>query len=136
MSRLSSGKSRSERPPTWTVPAEGRVSPARIRRSVVFPAPLGPSMSWRDPGSTARSTPRRTRAAPKERSIPVAVRSGTGRIYSRAVGQSDCRSDFELTDGPTDRRTDQRSAFDFEEVGKLRQGQEEADFIAGIAQCH
>jgi hypothetical protein len=31
-------------------------TPARGRRSVVFPQPLGPSSAWRWPGSTSRST--------------------------------------------------------------------------------
>src|SRR3990172_1028784 len=52
-------------PPPVTSPIEGRESDARIRRKVVLPAPLGPSRATNSPGSTRKSSPRRTGFHPK-----------------------------------------------------------------------
>src|SRR5262245_31529092 len=124
MRRRSAAESRSDPPSRLTAPADGRVSPARIRRGVVFPAPLGPRISWIEPGSTAGSTPRRTRAVPKARSIPLAARRDTG---EEDIAQP-------RSDGQTVRRSDRPSALYFEEIAELGEGQQEADFIAGIAE--
>src|SRR4030095_1419993 len=49
-----------------TQPASGASSPVIRLKSVVFPAPLGPMMSRRSPGSTARLTPELTRSPPND----------------------------------------------------------------------
>src|SRR5688572_13517169 len=78
MPRRPTGSSpRTGRPSTRTVPASGRINPARIRSSVVFPAPLGPATTTASPGPTARSSPRSTRSPPNERLSPRAS-SGAG----------------------------------------------------------
>src|SRR5262245_35487542 len=48
-----------------TVPAEGRARVARILRSVVFPAPLGPKMPRQHPRLSSRSMPLRAVMVPK-----------------------------------------------------------------------
>src|SRR5690606_26511043 len=53
------------------------MSPARIRSSVVFPAPFGPNTTSVSPAATVTSTPCSTRTAPYERRRPRAVRSGS-----------------------------------------------------------
>src|SRR5262245_43113563 len=49
-----------------TEPASGESSPVIRLNSVVFPAPLGPMMSRRSPGSTDRLTPAVTRRPPND----------------------------------------------------------------------
>jgi hypothetical protein len=39
---------------------DGRDSEERMRKKVVFPAPLGPNNATNSPGSTEKSIPRRT----------------------------------------------------------------------------
>ena len=62
--RRSGGTCRPEpattRPPMRTSPPSSRSRPAMLRSSVVLPQPLGPSSATTDPGSTRRSTSRRT----------------------------------------------------------------------------
>src|SRR5438132_9075013 len=53
-----------------TEPASGAGSPVIRLKSVVFPAPLGPMMSRRSPGSTTRLTPEVTRSPPNDLSRP------------------------------------------------------------------
>src|SRR5262245_10087045 len=76
MLRRPSGSSpRTGCPITRTSPAYGRIRPARMRSSVVFPAPLGPATTTASPGRTARSSPRSTRSPPNERLRPRASNS-------------------------------------------------------------
>src|SRR5258705_335723 len=49
-----------------TEPPSGRSSPVIRLKSVVLPAPLGPMMRRRSPGSTVRSTPDVTRSPPND----------------------------------------------------------------------
>src|SRR6516165_2430075 len=46
------------RPASVTAPEDGGISPLMILNSVVLPAPLGPMMARRSPGSTDRLTSR------------------------------------------------------------------------------
>src|SRR6185503_12733257 len=64
-------------PATVAVPRVGRSSVATIFRSVVLPAPLGPSSAAASPAATSRLTPSRTRWAPKTRTRPTTRMSGT-----------------------------------------------------------
>ena len=63
-------------PRNATVPSDGRSAPERTFRSVVLPAPLGPTMPTASPAPTAKSTPSRTTSAPKRFRIPAAARIG------------------------------------------------------------
>ena len=56
--------SRRSAPKTRIVPAEGRSSPARIRRSVVLPEPLGPSTVRISPSATLSVSPCSAAASP------------------------------------------------------------------------
>src|SRR2546422_8099361 len=47
-------------------PRSGRSSPVMRLKSVVLPAPFGPMMRRRSPGSTARLTPEVTRSPPND----------------------------------------------------------------------
>src|SRR5690606_26786880 len=47
-------------PDTVTLPLAGRSRPARIRNSVVFPAPLGPKRTSASPPLSVNETPLRT----------------------------------------------------------------------------
>src|SRR5438874_11252640 len=51
-------------------PRSGRSSPVMRLKSVVLPAPLGPMISRRSPGSTTRSTDDVTRSPPNDLSSP------------------------------------------------------------------
>src|SRR5690606_16355107 len=66
--RRSGGTCRPEpattRPPMRTSPPSSRSRPAMLRSSVVLPQPLGPSGDTTRPGSTRRSTSRRTSWSP------------------------------------------------------------------------
>src|SRR5262245_6336135 len=53
-----------------TEPASGASSPVIRLKRVVLPAPLGPMMSRRSPGSTVRLTPEVTRRPPNDLSRP------------------------------------------------------------------
>src|SRR5205814_2124131 len=57
--------------PTWTWPSVGRSSMAMRRKSVVFPAPLGPSTTHSSPCPTSRFTSRRAGSLPKR--LPTRV---------------------------------------------------------------
>jgi hypothetical protein len=54
----------SSAPKTRTLPAEGRSSAARMRRSVDFPEPLGPSTTSTSRSSTLNVSPWRAAASP------------------------------------------------------------------------
>src|SRR5688500_6440095 len=54
-------------PATWTEPELGVSSPARMRSSVVLPAPLRPSSAWTCPRSTCSVTSSSASLAPKAR---------------------------------------------------------------------
>ena len=73
-----------ERAASWpwmrTVPASGRVRVARMRRSVVFPAPFGPKSARTSFACASRSTPRRTAFGPYDFSRP--------RIWTKGVSAS------------------------------------------------
>src|SRR5439155_18780919 len=66
-------------------PAVGASSPATSRSSVVFPEPFGPVTTTKSPEATSRSTPRRTRFAPKRFSRP---RARITRLSVRAYAAS------------------------------------------------
>src|SRR5204862_2736969 len=57
-------------------PALARLTPARIVRSDVFPAPFGPRSARASPLRRARSTPSSATTRRKRLRIPVATRSG------------------------------------------------------------
>src|SRR5215468_6988551 len=59
------------RPNSAIDPPSGASSPVIRLNSVVLPAPLGPMMRRRSPGSTARSTPLVTRRPPNDFVNPV-----------------------------------------------------------------
>src|SRR5277367_6123247 len=63
-------------PRNTTEPSDGRRAPERMFRSVVLPAPLGPTMPIASPAPTAKSTPSSTTRAPKRLWIPAAARIG------------------------------------------------------------
>ncbi len=48
------------------VPAEGSSSPIRMRKRVVLPMPLGPTMASRAPFATENVTPENKSSAPKD----------------------------------------------------------------------
>src|SRR5712691_4203417 len=58
-------------PAIRTVPAEGRARVARILRSVVLPAPLGPKIPRQHPRLSSRSMPLRAVIVPKCFMTPV-----------------------------------------------------------------
>src|SRR5215469_15725895 len=59
------------RPKKAIEPPSARSSPMMRLKSVVLPAPLGPMMRRRSPGSTARSTAAVTRSPPKDLARPL-----------------------------------------------------------------
>src|SRR5438093_588037 len=75
--RASAAAPVSARPSTRTSPAVGRMSPARSRRSVLFPAPFGPATASASPGTSVRSMSWRTLTRPNERRRPRAASSGS-----------------------------------------------------------
>ena len=75
--RVSGSCERTGLPMISTVPAVGRMSPARIRSRVLLPAPFGPNTTRASPWRIARSRPRSTLRLPNARSIPFP--SNTGR---------------------------------------------------------
>src|SRR5689334_19150890 len=77
MARRASGLPARRRPSTRTSPADGRLSPARTRSSVLFPAPLGPATASTSPAASVRSTSRSTLSRPKDRRRPRAASSGS-----------------------------------------------------------
>src|SRR5437867_7363683 len=60
-----------------TAPRSGFSSPVMRLKSVVLPAPFGPMMSRRSPGSTARLTAEVTRSPPNDLSRPLTASAGT-----------------------------------------------------------
>src|SRR5688500_10989112 len=57
-------------------PRVGRIAPASIRRSVVFPAPLGPKRTRNSPGGREKLTPRTAGCAPNHFSTSTAATRG------------------------------------------------------------
>jgi hypothetical protein len=74
MERLTSlGALRASMPSIATDPPSGRSSMFTIRRSVVFPAPLGPMMAITSPSSTSRLTFRRICFSPADLHRPFTI---------------------------------------------------------------
>src|SRR5207237_574569 len=69
-----------------TEPASGASSPVIRLKSVVLPAPLGPMMSRRSPGSTTRLTPEVTRSPPNDLSRPRTASALSGRSSDHLPG--------------------------------------------------
>src|SRR3990172_5387572 len=90
------GWARTSTPATWAQPASGRVSPARTRRNVVFPAPFGPKRPKISPGLTATETPFRARRYRKSLTRPrvsSSIRSGRGlQVFQDSADVSPNRS--------------------------------------------
>ncbi len=62
-----------------SLPPSAGSSPARMRRSVLLPTPLGPTTPIRLRGPMVRSTPSSTTNVPWDRVMPVATRVARGR---------------------------------------------------------
>src|SRR5215831_19654826 len=67
---MAGGSADTSRPFMRTTPAFCRSSPAMIRRSVVFPHPLGPRKHTNSPGATASVTPCRATKPPNFLAMP------------------------------------------------------------------
>src|SRR6266850_7049538 len=74
-------------------PPSGRSSPVTRLKSVVLPAPLGPMIRRRSPGSTARFTAAVTRSPPNDFSRPRTARAVTGHRGGPRHGPPDCSSE-------------------------------------------
>src|SRR5712691_6761602 len=72
-------------PRKCTAPAFGCRKPARTLSSVVFPAPLGPTMPTASSPRTAKSTSCRTTSEPKRFRAPTAARIGVPSAESTAL---------------------------------------------------
>jgi len=78
-----------------TLPATGRLSPHRVRRRVVLPAPLAPSTMRASPGFRAKPRPANRRRSPRSQVRSTASRrqdglSGPGVMES---GGTACKKD-------------------------------------------
>src|SRR5512146_3142651 len=84
-----------------TVPALGRRKPDRTLRSVVLPAPFGPTMPTASRGSRLKSTSSSTTSAPNRFRIPAAERTampsaGCTAVVGSAVVRLQFRADRHL----------------------------------------
>src|SRR6266540_7281073 len=75
--RVRAGRAVTSRPKSSTVPDVAGKSPAITLKSVVFPAPFGPRIARRSPGTTSRSTSRTACKPPKRRPTPRKRRVGS-----------------------------------------------------------
>ena len=73
-------------PAMCAAPLVGRSSPARIRRSVVFPAPFGPNSARHSPSFTANVSPRIATRRPNARVSAFASMAGRALWASGACG--------------------------------------------------
>src|SRR5258708_7805874 len=74
------------RPNRAIEPASAASSPVIRLNSVVLPAPLGPMMRRRSPGSTARSTPLVTRRPPNDFVNPLIASALTAALRTPICG--------------------------------------------------
>jgi len=77
--------SRGAAPQMRTLPRPGRENPARMRSSVVFPDPLGPSSAHRSPGPTVQVTVTDTTGAPLSGKTVYAFNGTTYTGYSKVT---------------------------------------------------
>src|SRR5512136_3010154 len=76
--RMSGGRRVTSRPSMRMRPSSGSRSPATVRRSVVFPAPLGPRTTRYSPSRIVRSMSRRACLGPKDFETFSRTTSDTG----------------------------------------------------------
>src|SRR5947209_17748920 len=114
-------------PSIRALPLLGSVKHARIRKSVVFPAPLAPISATRSPLSTTRSMPRRTLLRSKLFFRPAIASKGVSTLFLHRSTNEICagspggRNELGTECGPYSWRhlfAHQRAQLCFEQIGR------------------
>src|SRR5947209_11760807 len=84
LARLRAGMPVTSSPNSSILPDVGGKSPEMTLNSVVLPAPFGPRIARRSPGTTSRSTSRTACSPPKRRPTPLRRRVGAAIFGSGA----------------------------------------------------